>query len=164
MEGAFSPDGRRIVTAGEEYTPRLWDAESGNPIGDPLRGHERSVWSAAFSIDGRRIVTGSFDATVRLWDAGTGKPIREPLKGHAEIVRGVAFGPDGHQIVTASMDTTARLWSIFADTQEMVSHAKAIVPRCLTPAQRSAFFLPLEPPHWCIELAKWPYDMTALKH
>ena len=50
-----------------------------------------------------------------------------------------------------------RLWEVFADTQELVSHAKAGIPRCLTAAQRDAFFLPPEPPQWCIELQKWPY-------
>jgi WD40 repeat protein len=35
-----------------------------------------------------------------------------------------AFSPDGKRIVTASDDKTARLWEIFANTQELVSHAK----------------------------------------
>jgi hypothetical protein len=37
-------------------------------------------------------------------------------------------------------------------------------PRCLTAEQREAsFFLPAEPPAWCIEMAKWPYQTTAWK-
>jgi hypothetical protein len=44
-----------------------------------------------------------------------------------------------------------------------VSHAKAAVPRCLTPAQRKAFFLLPEPPRWCIELEKWPYHTDVWK-
>ena len=36
---AFSPDGKRIVTASEDKTARLWDAETGEPIGEPLKGH-----------------------------------------------------------------------------------------------------------------------------
>ena len=51
----------------------------------------------------------------------------------------------------------------FANTQELVSHAKAAVPRCLTAAQRSAFFLSPEPPQWCIELEKWPYHTASWK-
>ena len=37
---AFSPDGKRIVTASEDKTARLWDAETGQQIGAPLVGHE----------------------------------------------------------------------------------------------------------------------------
>jgi hypothetical protein len=74
-----------------------------------------------------------------------------------------AFSRDGRRIVTASADNTARLWEIFPNTQELVSHTKMAIPRCLTPAQRMAFFLPPEPPLWCIELEKWPYHTDAWK-
>jgi hypothetical protein len=33
------------------------------------------------------------------------------------------------------------LWPIFTTTQELVQHAKAIMPRELTPEQRQRFFL-----------------------
>ena len=41
---AFSPDGKRIVTASEDKTARVWDAASGKPIGEPLKGHEGAVY------------------------------------------------------------------------------------------------------------------------
>ena len=37
---AFSPDGKRIVTASGDKTARVWDAATGKPIGQPLKGHE----------------------------------------------------------------------------------------------------------------------------
>jgi WD40 repeat protein len=112
---AFSPDGKRIVSGSLDNTLRLWDAQSGQPIGDPLQGHQDSVSSVAFSPDGKRIVSGSDDKTLRLWDAQSGQPIGDPLQGHQDWVRSVAFSPDGKRIVSGSDDKTLRLWEIAPD-------------------------------------------------
>ena len=56
---AFSPDGRRVVTASSDNSARLWDAESGKEIA-LLKGHtELGAIEAAFSPDGTRVVTTS---------------------------------------------------------------------------------------------------------
>ena len=136
---AFSPDGKRIVTASDDKTARMWDGETGKPIGEPLKGHEGTVVSAAFSPDGKRIVTASHDKTARLWDAVTGKPIGEPLKGHAGRVLSAAFSPDGKRIVTASDDKTARLWDADDRQARSASRSKAMTRLCRTlTARRSA--------------------------
>src|SRR5262249_22928924 len=51
ISAAFSPDGKRIVPASADKTARLWDAETGKPIGEPLTSHADVVVSAAFSPD-----------------------------------------------------------------------------------------------------------------
>src|SRR5712671_5611389 len=107
---AFSPDGFRIVSGSEDKTIRLWDAETGDPIGKPLDRHSDGVNSVAFSPDGSRIVSGSWDKTIRLWDAETGDPIGKPLEGHCDGVSSVAFSRDGSRIVSGSWDETIRLW------------------------------------------------------
>jgi WD40 repeat protein len=164
FSASFSPDGKRIVTASGDGTARLWDVGTGKQMGEPLVGPEGRVTSASFSADGKRIVTAHpDDQTARLWDAETGKQIGEPLRGHESFVWSAAFSPDGRRIITASWDKTARQWRVFANTQELVSYAKATVPRCLTDAQRTASFLLPDPPRWCIELEKWPYDTGAWK-
>ena len=69
---AFSPDGKRIVTGSADNTVRLWEADSGKPIGEPMKGHTDRVQSVAFSPDGKRIVSGS--ETTR---CGCGRPTAE---------------------------------------------------------------------------------------
>ena len=105
---AFSPDGRRIVTASADKTARIWDAVTAKPL-HVLSGHVDLVWSAAFSPDGRRIVTASFDQTARVWDADTAKQLAV-LTGHGDDIWWAAWSPDGRRIVTASLDRTARIW------------------------------------------------------
>jgi predicted NACHT family NTPase len=115
ITSAFSPDGKRVVTASWDKTARLWDAATGTQIA-VLKGHEERVVSAAFSPDGKRVVTASQDKTARLWDAATGTEIAI-LKGHEDEVRSAAFSPDGKRVVTASQDNTARLWDAATGTE-----------------------------------------------
>ncbi|MBL9168365.1 MAG: protein kinase [Verrucomicrobiales bacterium] len=104
----FSPDGRRVVTASEDLTAKVWDVSTGQ-LAITLNGHDDWVRSAAFSPDGSRIVTGSKDYSVRIWDAATGAELRR-LQGHRAAIRSVAFSRNGHRIVTACQDGTARTW------------------------------------------------------
>src|SRR5262249_53240987 len=89
---AFSPDGKRVVTASEDKTAAGWHAETGGLIAE-LRGHADAVNGAAFSPDGTRVATASKDGTARIWDAETGA-LKAALRGHADAVTSVAFSSD----------------------------------------------------------------------
>jgi WD40 repeat protein len=103
---AFSPDGRTIVTAGQDETC-VWNSLTGK---DPLElnGHDEPVRAEAFSPDGTRIVTASVDGTARTWDARTGSPLLV-LRGGDGPVLSAAFSPDGQRIATAAR-AEARVW------------------------------------------------------
>ncbi len=99
---SFSPDGTRILTSSQDKTARIWDVETGNQLGPPLR-HSGNVNCAAFSPDGSRIVTASDDDSAQIWDAATGQRIGSKMD-HEEDVLCAVFNPNGTQIVTSSKD------------------------------------------------------------
>jgi len=66
LAGAFSPDGRWVVTAAP-IAAVLWPADSPLPL-FYLRGHTGHLTSVSFAPDGRRILTASKDGTVRIYD------------------------------------------------------------------------------------------------
>ncbi|KAI0046384.1 WD40 repeat-like protein [Auriscalpium vulgare] len=115
---ALSPDGKRIVSGSYDQTVRIWDTETGQQVGTPLKGHRFEVVSVAFSPDGRHVVSGSYDNTIRIWDAETGKLKGAPLKGHKLMVVSVAFSPDGRRVVSGWADHTIRIWD--AQTGQVV--------------------------------------------
>ncbi len=106
---AFSPDGRRILTASYDRTARIWDAVSGLQL-ISATGHAERLSAAQFSNDGQQLVTASADGTARIWDATTARQ-RIALTGHQGPVTAAAFSPDGRRVVTASIDKTARMWN-----------------------------------------------------
>jgi WD40 repeat protein len=68
----FSPDGKRLASAGADERVKVWDAQTGQETLS-LKGHTRCVNSVSFSPDGKRLASASFDQTVKVWDAGMGQ-------------------------------------------------------------------------------------------
>ena len=109
---AFSPDRKTLASAGDDGTVRLWNPETGEPIGR-LSGHHGSVYAVAFSPDSKTLASGGDDSTLRLWNVATRKPIAR-LDANRFWVFTVAFSPDGKTIVGAGGDDeegTVQLWN-----------------------------------------------------
>jgi hypothetical protein len=106
---AYSPDGRRLASAGYDRTVKVWDAATGQNL-LTLKGHTGEVSDVAYSPDGRRLASASRDGTVKMWDAATSQDFLT-LQGHTSAVLLVVYSPDGSRLASTSQDqTVVKLW------------------------------------------------------
>jgi WD40 repeat protein/serine/threonine protein kinase len=109
---AFSPDGKRLATGGDENTVKIWDVKTGKEL-QTLRGHNGDVYTVAFSPDdqGRWVASAGEDSAVKVWNSRTGKLIRS-FPGHTGLVSSLAFSPDSKRVYSGSRDTTVKVWDL----------------------------------------------------
>ena len=116
LDVAISANSRKLVTASEDGTARLWDLTADDPsqTAVELRGHKGLVTLAAISTDNRYLVTASSDKAARLWDLTADDPSQTAveLRGHKNPVTVAAISADSRYLVTASNDDlgTASRW------------------------------------------------------
>ncbi|MFF2330170.1 MULTISPECIES: caspase family protein [unclassified Streptomyces] len=111
-------DGRPVaVTGSHDSTVRIWDLETGRPVGSPLIGHETPVTAVACTlVDGRPLaVTSSYDSPARIWDLESSRPVGEPLTGpDTPVDRLVCAAFEGRPVVVtvSSHDRAVRMWDL----------------------------------------------------
>ncbi len=154
---AFSPDSKYLAAVHNDGTWRLWDVVT-RALRATVKISESPANSVAFNSDGRFVVTGSDDGIARIFDVGSGRRVGV-LEGHEKWIKSVAFSPDGSRIVTASEDQTAHLFPFFPTVDALVKDTRQLLPRCLSPAERTKATLgDSAPPPWCVQKRLWPYD------
>ena len=114
MSLAFSPNNQHVISGSRDKTLRIWDLESGEPVGEPLVGHGDSVTAVAFSGDGRKIASSSDDPLVCIWDAKTRQQIGKPIEV-SEWVFSLDFSFDGSTVILGCLDSLQG-WNIDRQT------------------------------------------------
>ena len=93
----FAPGGKRLVTASEDLTARVWDLESRSVSRVLPHGSRRTtkwVESARFSRDGQHVLTAGDDGTAKLWRAGLGGTGRNSRgKGWTRLCSTLHYSP-----------------------------------------------------------------------
>src|SRR5262249_30344773 len=111
---AFAPDGKSVVSAGNDHLARRWDVATGREVGNfgqqPDRGNPyaptRWLHAVAVAPDGKTLATGDYAAgwnvtALRIWDVAGGKQLRQ-LQGHVDGILCLAYSPDGKTLASAS--------------------------------------------------------------
>ncbi|MEO7924792.1 MAG: caspase family protein [Chitinophagaceae bacterium] len=96
VDVSFSPDGKKILSLGDDGTAKIWDAFTGLMLAD-LVGHTAKIYNARYTPAGNKIITTSGDNTVKIWTA-TGELLRTlvPNRGNTAFFK---FHNDGSQLI-----------------------------------------------------------------
>jgi WD40 repeat protein len=96
----FSPDGKLLVSCGEDGRVIVWDFARRERI-TTLTDHTGWVSALAFSPDGKWFATGSNDQKVIVWDAAQLKKA-VILSDHQAPVNALGFSSDGQMLASMS--------------------------------------------------------------
>jgi WD domain, G-beta repeat len=123
---AFTPDGKQLVSAGDDKVMRVWDWQAGKTTrtirGQLGAGNEGKIDAVALSPDAHWLAAGGLMApgfgvrddevgSIRLYDFASGQLVAL-LKGHTNTIDALAFSPNGKRLISGGHDKSAIIWDV----------------------------------------------------
>ncbi len=129
---AIGADCRTVVSAGDDYTVKIWDLTTGEAK-MTLRG-SGPMMACAITRDGRLVAGGDTAGAVHLWSAVTGQTALNLTPADAAIY-GCDISPGDRAIVAACADGMVRVWDLHTGslTAQLAGHDKAVYDVRFTP-------------------------------
>ncbi|MFY9610837.1 MAG: AAA family ATPase [Blastocatellia bacterium] len=120
---AFSPNGKLLASAQDEYGITIWDLAKGKaaivlPDVVAIDLNHKNVRSLVFSKNGEILISGGKES-VGFWDSRSGQPLGRRLAHHPGVVESVAVSADGKLLASGGSDNTVLLWDL--DTRQPLS-------------------------------------------
>lgn len=107
---AVDGTGKKLVSAGEDGSVRLWDLVTGAELRQ--FGPQRlPIVAVAFSPQNDKICFACADGRAWIWGIDDEKEMTR-LIGHQGIIRAISFSTDGQYVLTASTDQFIHVWNI----------------------------------------------------
>ena len=144
----FSPDSRRLASAGNNCLVKIWNVQSGaleatlaHPKLETNLTHTDWIWSLAFSPDGKSLASASRER-VKLWDLATNRE-RAEMPVNCVWQQRIAFSPDSarlaafddrQQVLKIWDAQTGSLLATLCKSELAPSHCMAISPDWTTVA------------------------------
>jgi WD40 repeat protein len=114
---AFSPDSKKLATAGADRIIRVYETESGKLLAQ-IEDHADWIFDIAFSPDGKRLASASRDKTCKVFDVEK-KESLVTFTGHGQPVYTIAFTPGGKAVTSGGEDNMVRIWSTDGEAKEV---------------------------------------------
>ncbi len=139
----MTKDGKYLLSAGEDKTIKLWNAQTGS-VAEEIRGQVGTdnigkIYALALSSDNKLLAVGgwlgsSADSVglIRLYDFPSRKLIGLLRGVHQDVVLTLAFSSDGQELISGGADQVIAVWSMKTRTltRKLVGHTSEVRGVC----------------------------------